>query len=224
VYTNQRAARIGLWGLLLVAAAGVTAMIVASQLLRRHEREQVFSFVPLSPSSAPVLPLSPFQDKLVSDLQRQVRTGIRYKNGYYAGGEPPADIGVCTDVVIRSFRAAGVDLHQTVAADIRAHPRPYRIIKPDANIDHRRCSNLVVFFRRHAHALPATGSQADWQPGDIVFWDTWGNGKVDHVGMIGTGHDGQGNPTVIHHWPGLPVSETDGLYHFAVCGHFRWQP
>lgn len=177
---------------------------------------------PLSPA-LPGSKLTPFQKIIETDLARQVRADIRYRDGYYLGGEPPARYGVCTDVVIRSFRAAGVDLQQNVADDIQARRTDYAITKPDRNIDHRRCRNLVVFFQRHALALPIAGASADWQPGDIVFWDTPNNGKVDHVGMIGCGHDADSVPTVIHHWPGLPVSETEGLYGWTIRYHYRWR-
>jgi uncharacterized protein YijF (DUF1287 family) len=99
----------------------------------------------------------------------------------------------------------------------------YRVDRIDPNIDHRRCRNLAVFFKNRATSLPLSGVSADWQPGDVVFWDTYGDGRIDHVGMVAAGRDLSGKPTVIHHWPGLPVSETNGLYRFAVKGHFRWR-
>ena len=207
-------------GRALVAAVviGVAAAVALSNLFPHRQTMPAAKPAPL------VAALSPFQQKVLADLQRQVRANIGYKDGYYIGGEPPANKGVCTDVVIRSFRAAGVDLRREVAADIRAHLSDYQITKPDSNIDHRRCRNLIVFFRRHARALPLEGAESDWQVGDLVFWDTAGKGPVDHVGMIANGRDAQHFPTVVHHWPGLPVSETGGLYNWAVREHFRYSP
>ncbi len=213
-------------GTALLAAGGWT--------LRRYEQRRhaftqitpisVMSTSVVTPTPALIPPerLSSFQRGLLSDLERQVRTNIRYQDGYFSGGDPPAGIGVCTDVVIRSFRAAGVDLQRAVADDIRSAPREYHINRPDPNIDHRRCRNLAVFFRRHAVSLPTTGSAADWQPGDVVFWDTWRDGRIDHVGMIANSLDGSGDPSIVHHWPGLPVSQTDGLHRFPIRCHFRW--
>lgn len=166
---------------------------------------------------------TPFQEAILRDLDRQVKAGIRYRDGYYEGGDPPASVGVCTDVVIRSFKAAGVDLREAVAADICKHRSTYNVSEPDPNIDHRRCRNLAVFFKNRAMSLPISGNRADWQPGDVVFWDTYGDGRIDHVGMIAAGRDASANPTIVHHWPGLPVSETDGLFRFRTVGHYRWK-
>ena len=167
--------------------------------------------------------LPPFQEAILRDLDRQVKAQIQYRDGYYEGGDPPANLGVCTDVVIRSFKAAGVDLREEVATDISKHSSSYNVGRPDPNIDHRRCRNLALFFKNHALSLPVSSDCADWQPGDVVFWDTHGDGRIDHVGIIAAGTDAAGNPTIVHHWPGLPVSETDGLFRFRVVGHYRWK-
>ena len=165
--------------------------------------------------------LTPFQAQVVADLNRQCESKIWYQDGYYSGGEPPPKIGVCTDVVIRSFRAGGIDLRKAVQADIRKHPGDYDVARPDPNIDHRRCRNLVVFFRHHARQLPAD-ADAVWAPGDIVFWDTRGDGKVDHVGVIGNKMVQGNEPSVIHHWPGNYVVETDWLHQLPIMYHFRY--
>jgi uncharacterized protein YijF (DUF1287 family) len=168
--------------------------------------------------------LSPFQAKVVADLSRQCASRIWYQDGYYSGGDPPPKIGVCTDVVIRSFRAGGVDLQSLVHADIVRSPEAYGIDRPDPNIDHRRCRNLDVFFGRHAKRLPISGTHADWEPGDIVFWDTGNGGRVNHVGVIANGRIESGEPTVVHHWPGNYVMETDWLYRLPIVHHFRYIP
>lgn len=184
---------------------------------RRDAFHPVLNAAPLIPADR----LSSFQKTVLADLERQKRVVLQYQDGYYAGGEPSAQIGVCTDVVIRAFRAAERDLQREVTADIKARSAAYGIAKPDPNIDHRRCRNLVRYFEAHSNALPTGGAKADWQPGDIIFWGTWGNGKVDHVGLIANGKMADGPPTVVHHWPGHPVAETDGLFRFSVRYHFR---
>jgi uncharacterized protein YijF (DUF1287 family) len=209
-------------GLLLIVLVGLG--VGAAIIWQRFGPRQT-GFHPVSHPAAlvPAVRLSSFQRAVVQDLARQKRVVTRYRDGYYTGGDPPPNIGVCTDVVIRAFRGAGVDLQRAVTTDIRARPDAYRISRPDPNIDHRRCRNLVCYFRAYAVALPTSGAQADWQPGDIVFWDISGHGKPEHVGMIGNGRDADGNPTVVHHWPGCPVAETDGLYGWTVRYHFRWK-
>ena len=55
---------------------------------------------------------------------------VRYDPAYvripYPGGDVPADTGVCTDEVIRSYRALGIDLqkevHEDMAANFSAYP------------------------------------------------------------------------------------------------------
>ncbi|BDI32554.1 hypothetical protein CCAX7_46050 [Capsulimonas corticalis] len=188
-----------------------------------HKYFQAYSPASRAPLAESADKLTPFQKSVLSDLNRQCASGIIYQDGYFSGGEPPPKIGVCTDVVIRSYRAAGVDLQTAVAADIAAAPEAYHIARPDPNIDHRRCRNLTIFFRRHARTLPASGPNADWEPGDIVFWDTFGDGQAHHVGVIANHLGASGAPTVTHHWPGQIVSEMDWLYRLHPISHYRWR-
>lgn len=90
----------------------------------------------------------------------------------YPGGDVPRERGVCTDVVVRAFRAAGVDLqkeiHLDMAANFSAYPNRWGNKRPDRNIDHRRVSNLMNFFERQGRALRVTASAEDFVPGDVV--------------------------------------------------------
>ncbi|HRD46945.1 MAG TPA: DUF1287 domain-containing protein, partial [Caulobacter sp.] len=61
--------------------------------------------------------------KLVSAAKAQVGRTVLYDPAYvrlaYPGGDVPADRGVCTDVVIRAYRAAlGLDLQKLVHEDM----------------------------------------------------------------------------------------------------------
>src|SRR5215470_19636209 len=97
---------------------------------------------------------------------------VRYDPGYvaisYPGGDVPADAGVCSDEVIRSYRALGIDLQKEVHEDIKKHfsayPQGPRTL--DRNIAHRRVANLMVFFARNGKKLPITKHAADYFPGD----------------------------------------------------------
>src|SRR5579862_8914537 len=97
----------------------------------------------------------------------------------YPGGDPPPDRGVCSDVVVRAFRRAGVDLqkevHVDMARNFSAYPNPWHLHAPDPNIDHRRVANLMTFFTRKGKAQPITRLPEDYAPGDVVAWDL-GNG------------------------------------------------
>ena len=79
----------------------------------------------------------------------------------YPGGDVPDNIGVCSDVVIRAYRKAGIDLQKEVHEDMEGnfslYPKKWGLKKPDTNIDHRRVPNLRVFFQRAGVEIPRYG-------------------------------------------------------------------
>ena len=107
-----------------------------------------------------------FSRRLASAAIERTHHAVRYDPAYvrisYPDGDVPADTGVCTDEVIRSYRAVGVDLQKEVHEDMEqnfsAYPRKWRWFsgKPDSNIDHRRVPNLMFFFQRKGEPLPIT--------------------------------------------------------------------
>jgi len=208
--------------LTLTAVAALAAVAAALDSVRQSIRYSAVPSVSTAPvRTVPAPNLSPFQRAVENDLARQVASNIVYQDGYYVGGDPPPNIGVCTDVAIRSFRAAGVDLKSMVQEDERTNPSGYKLERRDPNIDHRRCRNLAVFFKHHARQLPIEGPHANWEPGDIVLWDC-GTGVAGHIGIVSTHVDNDGVPLVVHHWPGQVVMEQDWLYRLKVLYHFRW--
>lgn len=141
-----------------------------------------------------------------------------YDGRYWQGGYPPDNIGVCTDVVWRAFRAAGYSLRDMVDADIAARPSAYpNVTQRDSNIDFRRVKNLRVFFRTYAVSLTTDIRDTDaWQPGDIVIF---GNDK--HIGIISDKRTESGRPYVIHNG-GQNDREEDALGNDKVTGHYRF--
>jgi len=143
----------------------------------------------------------------------------------YPGGDVPSDRGVCSDVVVRALRAAGVDLQREVHEDMRAHfrsyPRNWGLARPDANIDHRRVPNLERYFTRAGKALPASTRAADFQPGDIVAWRL--DNGLAHIGIVSDrpALSGNGRLLVIHNI-GRGAREEDVLFDWAQTGHYRW--
>src|ERR1700746_537873 len=99
-----------------------------------------------------------FLKKLVAAAEERTNHTVRYDPAYvripYPGGDVPQETGVCTDEVIRSYRGVGIDLQKEVHEDMEknfsAYPQQRRwlLSHPDANIDHRRVPNLMVFFSR----------------------------------------------------------------------------
>src|SRR5450755_72128 len=125
-----------------------------------------------------------FLKRFVVAAIERTNLSVRYVPGYvripYPGGDVPADTGVCTDEVIRAYRALGVDLqkagHEDMQRNLSAYPHPIRwlALRPDANIDHRRVPNLMVFFARKGEPLPLTHRAEDYAPGELVTWDLGG--------------------------------------------------
>jgi uncharacterized protein len=143
--------------LFTVIAAGVlTAQL--RQFPRTAEARQAF--------------LRQFAAAALDRTQHAVRYDPAYVRLVYPGGDVPADIGVCTDEVIRAYRALGIDLqkevHEDMAANFSAYPRKWGRREPDPNIDHRRVPNLMVFFSRKGESLPITDRADDYDPGDLV--------------------------------------------------------
>lgn len=143
----------------------------------------------------------------------------------YPGGDFSKSEAVCTDIVIRSLRAAGLDLQALVHEDVLRHPKRYRrVIRPNPNIDHRRVRNLLVFLQYHAQVMDPRKN--DFRPGDVVVMDT-GIPKVsvcDHVGIVGDIRDPEGDLEAINIWaPGLRTASMAilGKSYPKVVGHFR---
>ena len=63
--------------------------------------------------------------RVLESAREQITTTTHYTQDYrvipYPGGDMPADTGACTDVVIRAFRKAGVDLQKEVHEDMAAN-------------------------------------------------------------------------------------------------------
>jgi hypothetical protein len=167
--------------------------------------------------------------KIVEGARREVERGVRYDASYallsYPGGDVPADRGACTDVVIRALRNAGFDLqrliHEDMSAHFRFYPHRYGLAATDPSIDHRRCGNHVVYFRRHGLDLPCLATQASaryWQPGDLVYWGS--QDSPFHCGVCSDRLDAAGLPYVIHNMS--QAREEDCLSFTEIAGHFRF--
>ncbi len=164
---------------------------------------------------------------LVSAARQQVGVTVHYDGRYtalaYPGGDLPPDRGVCTDVVIRAYRALGLDLQVLVHEDMKAawaeYPTLWGLARPDPNIDHRRVPNLVTYFRRHGTVLRASRDPVAYRPGDLVTWRL--PSGVPHIGIVSDRTSAVGVPLVIHNIGGGAVEE-DVLLAWAVTGHFRY--
>jgi len=172
------------------------------------------------------------QKRLVAAAMQRLDAHVRYQPAYvaidYPNGDVPADTGVCSDVVIRSYRAIGIDLQKRVHEDMKANFQRYPsrriwgLKRPDANIDHRRVANLQVFFTRFGKSLPITDDGKDYQAGDLVSWMLPGN--LPHIGIIVAKRSEDGErPLVVHNIGAGPALE-DMLFHYKITGHYRYWP
>src|SRR5881628_1960403 len=63
----------------------------------------------------------------------------RYRSIPFPGGDVPIERGVCTDVIVRAYRHAGIDLQFLVNQDMSrafgSYPRLWGLSGPDPNID-----------------------------------------------------------------------------------------
>jgi uncharacterized protein len=171
-----------------------------------------------------------FTRRLVAAAVERTNHTVRYESAYvgipYPGGDVPADTGACTDEIIRSYRAVGVDLQKEVHEDMAQHFDLYpsktnwHAKRTDTNIDHRRVPNLMVFFARKGKALPVTNRGEDYAPGDLVTWDLGGN--VPHIGIVvDQKATGAGRYLVVHNVGQGPKME-DVLFGWKITGHYRY--
>jgi hypothetical protein len=170
-----------------------------------------------------------FMRQLVAAAVERTHHSVRYDPAYvripYPGGDVPADTGVCTDEVIRSYRAVNVDLqkevHEDMIRDFSAYPWKWRwrSSHPDTNIDHRRVPNLMVFFQRQGETLPITTAADDYRPGDLVTWDL--GGGVPHIGIV-VDRKGSGGRYMIVHNIGQGPRMEDVLFNWKITGHYRY--
>jgi uncharacterized protein YijF (DUF1287 family) len=162
--------------------------------------------------------------------KKTVLAAAPYVGGYlnltYPGGDVPRDQGVCTDVVVRAVRNAGLDLQKQVHEDIRRSPKSYPMVKrADANIDHRRVKTILPYFLRHWDQRSAVldDNKDPYMPGDVVFMDTFPSWSgPDHVGIISDTRGPTGYLLVVNSWAGgYHTAELDLLGWVPVTHRFR---
>jgi len=173
-------------------------------------------------------PVDGFSSQLVDAAMSRLAHDVTYDGRYlaidYPGGDVPADIGVCTDVVIRAYRAVGIDLQRLVHEDMKgnfdSYPQLWGHDRPDSNIDHRRVPNLQLFFARKGTVLPRSRDADDYSPGDLVTWMLQGN--LPHIGIVVKARSSGGERPLIVHNIGAGPELSDTLIRFPITGHYRY--
>lgn len=168
-----------------------------------------------------------FQE-IVDHAKWQTTQDVTYDGSYvkldYPNGDVASDKGVCTDVIVRAYRAVGIDLqqliHEDMVYDLKAYNRLYQTEYIDKSIDHRRTQNIQSFLTRQGAKQPVTQVGSDYHPGDIVFWKTY----TGHVGIvIDEKVPGTNRHYIVHNNGRGPVKQ-DYLFRLAIIDHYRWDP
>ncbi len=175
-----------------------------------------------------------FMERFVAAAVGRTHHVVRYDPAYvripYPGGDVPAATGVCTDEVIRAYRAVGIDLQKEVHEDMASHSAAYprkwasgvreASTFTDSNIDHRRVPNLMVFFARRGQTLPLSRDARDYSPGDLVTWNL--GGGITHIGIVVDQKSPESGRYLIVHNIGQGPQMEDVLFSWKIIGHYRY--
>jgi uncharacterized protein YijF (DUF1287 family) len=169
-------------------------------------------------------------DVLLGGYKNSLNAAV-YSGGYmqldFPGGDVPRDMGVCSDVIVRALRNAGLDLQADVQREIRRAPRAFPMVaRPNAHIDHRRVKTVLPYFERRWDRRRTALDDPDdpLRPGDVVFMDTFpGKPGPDHVGILSDRVGPSGLPLVINSWTdGFRAGEMDLLGLVPITHRFRY--
>lgn len=166
--------------------------------------------------------------KVLSGAHSQIGITKSYDPTYtkmaYPMGDVPMETGVCTDVVIRAFRNAGVDLQELVHKDMKKnfhrYPKQWGLKSTDRNIDHRRVPNLMTFFKRQGKSLPISKISSQYRAGDVVAWRL-PNGLF-HIGIVSDQKVPEKNHPLVVHNIGAGAQLEDILFEYKIIGHYRY--
>jgi len=164
---------------------------------------------------------------LVSAARKQIGKTVRYYPVYqpitYPNGDVPMDRGVCTDVIVRAFRAGlGLDLqklvHEDMKRNFKEYPNDWGLGSPDKNIDHRRVGNLQTYLKRRGCSRAISKNADDYKPGDVVTCTV--PPHLPHIMIVSDKKTISGRPLVIHNI-GAGTKEEDRLFEFELTAHYR---
>jgi uncharacterized protein len=215
-------ARTGILLALAVILSAACQQQIARAVKPLRPPEQQTETRTLPANSSPNLKL--VIDGAVEQIGKTTGYDPSYQKIDYPNGDVPIETGVCSDVVVRAFRKAGIDLqkdlHEDMKSNFSAYPTRWGLKGADANIDHRRVPNLQTYFTRKGKSLSTGGSSETFLPGDIVTWDL--GGGVDHVGMVVNVWSKPSQRYLITHNIGAGTLMEDVLFAWKITGHYRY--
>jgi uncharacterized protein YijF (DUF1287 family) len=154
-------------------------IMTATQCLPAPEKLQ--PTILLNRRDAPATDPEAFGMELAQAAREQLQEFVIYNDRYTVMKYPMGDVrpmyGVCTDVVIRAYRAVGIDLQELIHRT--------RVGSGDTNIDHRRVDTMRKFFSIHGQSLPVSTFAEDYRPGDIVsYWRPQNRHSRTHIAIV----------------------------------------
>lgn len=221
---------------LYVVPVGVILLLVAGCYQTRTGRTSVVAAPvagpPISAPSPIAMPLSPNASPKLKQFVAAAIEQSGITTGYdpawvkidYPNGDVPPEKGVCSDVVVRAFRRAGIDLQKEVHEDMQRafteYPKRWGARGTDTNIDHRRVLNLMTYFNRQGKSLVVSSERADYLPGDVVAWEL--SDGIEHIGILtNLSSDTNKNYLIVHNI-GAGARIEDVLMSWKIIGHYRY--
>ena len=180
-------------------------------------KQAAMSLIP--PANSGLLTAQEFGARLAQAAQNQVEGFVVYNDAYRTISYPNGDVsdlfGVCTDVVVRAYRALGLDLQVLV--------QQARVGTGDRNIDHRRTEVLRRFFAAKGESLPITEFPEDYLPGDVVsYYRPQNQHTRSHIAIVSSVMAPSGRLMIIHNRGWGPQLE-DALFVDQITGHYRYR-
>ena len=176
----------------------------------------------LPPAPPASLTSAAFGLALVAAARAQTGEFVIYNDKYRRIAYPMSDVaplyGVCTDVVIRAYRALGIDLQQMV------HESGFS--GTGTSIGHLRTETLRRYFARFGHELPPSTIGEDYRPGDIVTYNRPQNRhSKSHIVIVSDIVAPSGRHMIIDNRGGGPQAE-DALFVDEITPGITslWQP
>lgn len=204
----------------------ISSPVLQSPVQAPSEMPQTTPLVCLpTPAQAPMSPghlIDPenFGIRLAAAAEQQTKGFVIYSARYKKINFPMGDVsplyGACTDVIVRAYRALGIDLQDLVQRS--------RVGQGDANIDHRRTETLRTYFVRNAQVLPVSSFPEDYKPGDIVtYYRPFSRVSRAHIALVSGVIGPNRRPLIIHNRGWGPQLE-DALFVDKITGHYRLHP
>lgn len=168
--------------------------------------------------TSPELSAEQFGKMLADAALTQTREFVVYKDSYrrlkFPHGDVSALFGVCTDVIIRAYRAVGVDLQSLVHRS--------GVGRGDTSIDHRRTEVLRRFFAANGASLTPSDIPEEYLPGDVVSYHRPQNtGSQSHIAIVSDVIGVSGRQLIVHNRGWGPQLE-DALFVDRITGHYRY--